>query len=86
MEWLTLLGPTWLYQLWNERILEEVGAFAQGKTNNKIEQYTVLYTQHFLYYVCKTVGIAKANSVGSGTGALNSDLTVNYKGTVQVRE
>ena len=60
---------------WNERILEEVGAFAQGKTDNKIEQYIYATLR-------KKIGMGKTNSVGSGTGALNSDLTA--KGTVTV--
>jgi len=67
---------------WNRWILEEVGAFAQAKTDDEIEQY-IRNTSSTVDHVCGTVGMGKTGSTGSGTGALNSDLTV--KGTVGLR-
>ena len=67
---------------WDEWILGEAGAFAQAKTDNEIEQ-NVRNTSSPGLHTCGTVGMGKTGSTGSGTGALNSDLTV--KGIVGLR-
>ena len=67
---------------WNGWILGEVGAFAQAQTDDEIEQI-VRNTSVTINHVSGTVGMGKTGSTGSGTGALNSDLTV--KGTVGLR-
>jgi choline dehydrogenase-like flavoprotein len=67
---------------WNGWIVGEVGAFALAKTDDEIEQY-VRNSCSTVNHVSATVGMGKTGSTGSGTGALNSDLTV--KGTVGLR-
>ena len=67
---------------WSGWILGEVGALAQAKTDEEIEHY-VRNTSSTENHVSGTVGMGKTGSTGSGTGALNSDLTV--KGTVGLR-
>ena len=67
---------------WNGWIVGEYGAFAQAQTDAEIEQY-VRNTSGSVAHVSGTVGMGKTGSTGSGTGALNSDLTV--KGTVGLR-
>ena len=67
---------------WDEWILGEVGAFAQAKTDDEIEQ-NVRNTSTPGLHACGTVGMGKTGSTGSGTGALDSDLTV--KGIVGLR-
>ncbi|KAF8797579.1 aryl-alcohol oxidase-like protein [Phlegmacium glaucopus] len=67
---------------WNGWITGEVGAFAQAQTDAQIEQY-VRNTCSTVNHVAGTVAMGKTGSTGSGTGALNSDLTV--KGTVGLR-
>ena len=67
---------------WNGWILGEVGASAQAQTDDEIEQY-VRNTASTVYHPCGTAAMGKTGSTGSGTGVLNSDLTV--KGTVGLR-
>ena len=67
---------------WDDWILGEVGTFAQDKTDDEIEQ-NVRNTSRAGLHACGTVGMGKTGSTGSGTGALNSDLTV--KGIVGLR-
>ena len=51
---------------WNGWILSEVGAFAQAKTDDEIEQY-VRNTSLTANHVSGTVGMGKTGSMGSGT-------------------
>jgi choline dehydrogenase-like flavoprotein len=67
---------------WKGWILEEVGPFALAQTDDEIEQY-VRNTGATVNHVSGTVAMGKTGTTGSGTGALNSDLTV--KGTVGLR-
>jgi len=67
---------------WNGWILGETGAFAQAQTDDEIEQY-VRNTCGTINHMVGTAAMGKTGSTGSGTGALNSDLTV--KGTVGLR-
>ena len=67
---------------WDKWILGEVGAFAQAKTDDEIEQYARNISST-VWHACGTVGMGKTGSTGSGTGVLNSDLTV--KGIVGLR-
>ena len=67
---------------WTGWIIEEVGAWAQAQTDDEIEQY-IRNTSSTVDHVSGTVAMGKTGSTGSGTGALNSDLTV--KGTVGLR-
>ena len=67
---------------WEGWILEEVGPFALAQTDDEIEQY-VRNTCSTVYHVSGTVSMGKTGTRGSGTGALNSDLTV--KGAVGLR-
>jgi choline dehydrogenase-like flavoprotein len=67
---------------WDGWILEEVGEFASAQTDDEIEQY-VRNTGSTVNHVAGTVNMGKTGTKGSGTGALNSDLTV--KGTVGLR-
>ena len=67
---------------WDGWILEEVGQFALAQTDDEIEQY-IRNTGATVNHVSGTVGMGKTGTMGSGTGALNSDLTV--KGTMGLR-
>ncbi|KAF8808842.1 aryl-alcohol oxidase-like protein [Phlegmacium glaucopus] len=67
---------------WRGWITGEVGAFAQARTDDQIEQY-VRNTCSTVNHVVGTAAMGKTGSTGRGTGALNSDLTV--KGTVGLR-
>lgn len=67
---------------WDGWITGEVGPFAQAKTDDQIEQY-VRDTCATVNHVVGTAAMGKTGSMGRGTGALHSDLTV--KGTVGLR-
>ncbi|EJD00214.1 alcohol oxidase [Fomitiporia mediterranea MF3/22] len=67
---------------WQGWILEEYGAFSEAHTDEQIEEFA-RQTANTIDHVSCTVAMGKTGSSGSGTGALNSDLTV--KGTVGLR-
>ena len=67
---------------WSGWIVGEYGSFAQAQTDAEIEQY-IRNTSATVDHISGTVAMGKTGSTGSGTGALNSDLTV--KGTVGLR-
>ncbi|KAL5524154.1 hypothetical protein ACEPAG_8327 [Sanghuangporus baumii] len=67
---------------WDGWILEEHGAFSQAHTDEEIEQYS-RNTATTIFHASGTVAMGKTGTIGAGSGALNSDLTV--KGTIGLR-
>ena len=67
---------------WKDWIVSEYGDFANAKSDADIEAYASASAQT-INHASGTAAMGKSGSSGSGSGVLNSDLTV--KGTVGLR-